>query len=145
MAKTKVQTDKSSVSVMFSGYSRCAQVYFCVRPSVQTETWSHKETSDLKVSEGQCWQLGGPSASQKETDNPWKICDVCIQNLTGGLSAADGPSETDGPSACPLNSLPSLTCAHDSCGHPVFCVSLCHYSTCCLACSDPTHDGPCRC
>lgn len=115
---------------MFSGYSRCAQVYFCVQLSVQTETWSHKETSDLKVSEGQCWQLGGPFASQKETDNPWKIYDVCIQNLIDGLNAVDGPSETDGQSGtCPLSSLPNLTYALDSCGHPVFCVSLCHYST----------------
>lgn len=38
-----------SVFVMFSDYSRYAQVYFCVQLSVQREIWSHKETSDLVV------------------------------------------------------------------------------------------------
>lgn len=130
MAKTKVQIDKLSASVMFFGYSRCAQVYFCVQLNVQMETWNHKETSDLKVTEGQCWQLGGPFANQRETDNPWKIYDVYTQNLIDGLNAVDGPSEVDGQNdTCPSSFLPNLTCDRDSCGRPVFCVSLCHYST----------------
>lgn len=146
MAKTKVHIDKLSASVMFSGYSRCAQVYFCVQLNVQMETWSHKETSDLKVTEGRCWQLGGPFANRRETDNPWKIYDVCIQNLTDGPNAVDGLNETDGQNdTCPSHLLPHLTCARGSCGHPVFCVSLCHYSTCCLACNDPIPDGLCHC
>lgn len=130
MAKRKSGKTKSSASVMSSDYSRCAQVYFCVQLNVQTGTWSHMEISDLKVTEGHCWQLGGPTANLRDTDNPWKIYDVCARSLSDGLSAFDGPNEIGGQSdTCPLSLLPNLTCALDSCGHPVFCVSLGHYST----------------
>lgn len=145
MAKTKSGKTKSSASVMSSDYSRCVQEYFCVQMNVRTGTWSRMETSDLKVTAARCWQLGGPTANLRDTYNPWKICDARARNPSGGRSALDGPSGSGGQSeTCPSHFLPSSTCAL-SCGHPVFCVSLCHYSTCCPACSDPTRDGLCRC
>lgn len=139
MAKRKVQKDKASASVMSSDYSRYAQVYFCVQLNVRMETWSHKETSDPVVTWGHYWKLCGPSATLSDTYNPWKICDVYIQNLTGGLNAPDDLNEIDDQNETYLlNFLPNLTCDLYSCDHPVFCVSLCHYNTCYLACSDPT-------
>lgn len=125
MAKRKVQKDKVSVFVMFSDYSRYAQVYFCVQLSVQMEIWSHKETSDLVVIWGHYWQLCGPSANLSDTYNPWKIYGVYIQNLPDGLNVTDGLNENDDQNEiCPLNFLPNLTCDLYSCDHPVFCVSL---------------------
>ena len=88
------------------------------------------ETSDLKETQGHCWQLGGPAANLRGTYNPWKTYGVCAQCWSDGLNASDGPSEIGGQNdTCPLSCLPDLACALDSCGHPVFCVSLCHYST----------------
>lgn len=130
---------------MFSDYSRYAQVYFCVQSSVQMEIWSHKETSDPVVTLGHYWKLCGPSANLSDTYNPWKIYDVYIQNLTGGLSVIDDQNENGDQNEICLLTLPNWVCDLYSCDHPVFCVSLYHCNTCCLACSDPTHDGLYHC
>lgn len=125
MAKRKVQKDKVSVFVMFSDYSRYAQVYFCVHLSVQMEIWSQKETSDLVVIWGHYWKLCSPFANLSDAYNPWKIYGVYIQNLTDGLNVTDGLNESDDQNEIYLlNLLP--TCDLYSCDHPLFCVSLSH-------------------
>lgn len=118
-----------SVFVMFSDYSRYAQVYFCVQLSVQMEIWSHKETSGLVEIWGHYWKLYGPSANLSDTYNPWKIYGVYIQNLIDDLNVTDDLNENDDQNEfCLLNFLPNLICGLYSCDHPVFCVSLYHYN-----------------
>lgn len=125
--KEKSRKTKIAVFVMFSDHSRYAQVYFCVQLSVQMETWSHKEASDLVVISAHYWKLCGPFANLSDTYNPWKIYGVYIQNLTDDLNENGDQNENDDQNEIYLsNLLPNLTCDLYSCDHPVFCVSLYH-------------------
>jgi hypothetical protein len=117
------ESSERQVFVMFSDYSRYAQVYFCVQLHVQMEIWSHRETSDLEVTWGHYQKLCGPFANLSDTCNPWKIYDVGTQNSTDDLNEVCDLNEI-----YLSNCLPSLTCDLYSCDHPVFCVSLCHCS-----------------